>query len=149
MGGFRGGNSRVAGERPIALVVNSAACILVVEDNELIRAEVATMLALEGFEVLEAENGADGLRLLADARPDLILSDVMMPEMDGLAFLEATRRNARWATIPFVMLSALGDEATAERALALGAFRYLTKPVDIDALLVAVSATLAGERGMP
>jgi DNA-binding response OmpR family regulator len=130
-------------------LVTSAVRILVVEDNELIRAEVATMLALEGFEVLEAENGADGLRLLAGVRPDLILSDVMMPEMDGLAFLEATRRNARWAAIPFVMLSARGDEATAERALALGAFRYLTKPVAIESLLAAVSDTLAGARGAP
>jgi CheY-like chemotaxis protein len=116
--------------------------ILVVEDNELIRAEVATILSLEGFEVVEAENGRDGLRCLAAARPDLILSDLMMPEMDGFAFLEAARTNALWANIPFVVLSARGEQEAAERALALGARRFLTKPVDVQDLLDIVTRAL-------
>ena len=122
--------------------MGTAARILVVEDNELIRAEVATILELEGFEVMEAENGRDGLKRLAEDRPDLILSDVMMPEMDGFAFLEAARANALWAAIPFVMLSALDDRDAVEHAMALGARRYLTKPVDVDALLATVSYAL-------
>ena len=126
-----------------------AARILVVEDNELIRAEVATILSLEGFEVVEAENGRDGLRRLAEERPDLILSDLMMPEMDGFAFLEAARANALWASIPFVMLSARGDKDAAEQALALGARRYLTKPVDVEALLAIVAHALGGDASTP
>lgn len=121
--------------------------ILVVEDNELIRAEVATILTLEGFEVVEAENGREGLRHLAERRPDLILSDLMMPEMDGFAFLEAARANAAWASIPFVVLSARGEQDAAERALALGALRFLTKPVDVEDLLDIVTRSLGAEGG--
>src|SRR4030095_11937976 len=128
------------------LRMGSAVRILVVEDTELIRAEVATILELEGFEVMEAENGRDGLRRLAEERPDLILSDVMMPEMDGFAFLEAARANTLWAGIPFVMLFARYDRAAVEHAMALGARRYLTKPVDVDALLATVSYALGDGR---
>jgi CheY-like chemotaxis protein len=125
--------------------VGAAARILVVEDNELIRAEVTTILSLEGFEVIEAENGRDGLACLAAGLPDLILSDLMMPEMDGFAFLEAARTNARWARIPFVVLSARGEREAAERALALGARRFLIKPVDVQDLLDTVASTLGGD----
>jgi len=122
--------------------------ILVVEDNELIRTEVATILSLEGFEVVEAENGRDGLSRLVEECPDLILSDLMMPEMDGFAFLEAARANSLWASIPFVILSARGDKEAAEQALGLGAQRYLTKPVDVEALLAVVTYALAGDRSV-
>ena len=125
--------------------MGDAARILVVEDNELIRAEVATILSLEGFEVVEAENGRDGLRRLAEERPDLILSDLMMPEMDGFAFLEAARANTLWASIPFVILSAHGDKDAAEQALALGARHYLTMPVDVEALLAIVAHALCDD----
>jgi CheY-like chemotaxis protein len=127
--------------------VAGAARILVVEDNELIRVEVATILSLEGFEVVEAENGRDGLRRLAEHRPDLVISDLMMPEMDGFALLAAVRANASWANIPFVVLSARGEHEAAERALGLGARRYLTKPVDVDALLESVVSALHEARG--
>ena len=125
--------------------MSTAARILVVEDNELIRAEVATILSLEGFEVLEAENGREGLSRLADSTPDLVLSDLMMPEMDGFALLQAVRTSAAWRHIPFVVLSARGEQAAAQRALALGARRYLTKPVDVTDLLDAVTCSLAGD----
>jgi CheY-like chemotaxis protein len=121
----------------------------VVEDNELIRAEVTTILSLEGFEVMEAENGRDGLRRLAEECPDLILTDLMMPEMDGFAFLQAARANTLWASIPFVILSARSDKDAAEQALALGARRYLTKPVDVEALLAIVTYALGHERSTP
>lgn len=124
----------------------ASACILVVEDNELIRCEVATILSLEGFRVVEAENGRDGLRRLAEGRPDLILSDLMMPVMDGFAFLEAARANVAWAGIPFLVLSARGERDAAERALALGARRYLTKPVAADDLLGFVADALDAAR---
>lgn len=130
-------------------MVGVAARILVVEDNELIRAEVATILSLEGFEVVEAENGRDGLDRLAEKRPDLILSDLMMPEMDGFAFLEAARVNTLWASIPFVILSARSDGEAVEQALALGARRYVTKPVDVEALLAIVTYALAGGGSRP
>jgi CheY-like chemotaxis protein len=129
---------------PIGTLVAAAGRILVVEDNELIRAEVATILALEGFDVVEAENGREALAYLSRARPDLILSDLMMPEMDGFAFLEAAHMNALWATIPFVVLSARGELEAAERALALGASRFLTKPVDVQDLLAIVTDALEG-----
>ena len=117
--------------------------VLVIDDDVRNIFALTTMLEERGLKVLFAENGRDGLRRLAEERPDLILSDLMMPEMDGFAFLEAARANTLWASIPFVMLSARGDKDAEQQALALGARRYLTKPVDVEALLAIVAHALA------
>jgi CheY-like chemotaxis protein len=107
-----------------------------------VRIEVATILDLEGFDVIEAENGREGLNLLAASPPDVILSDLMMPEMDGYELLEATRAHPAWARIPFLVLSARGEQEAVDRAIELGASHYLRKPVDTPALLEALRESL-------
>lgn len=116
--------------------------VLVVEDNEMIRVELATILDMEGFDVVEASNGRHGLATATAKHPDLILSDLMMPEMDGYELLIAVRRDRERGTIPFVILSARGEDAAIERAMALGATSYLRKPVDIPDLIDILRTSL-------
>lgn len=117
--------------------------VLLVEDNDLIRSDLATILDMEGFDVVEAVNGREGLERLATTRPDVILSDLMMPEMDGYDLLTAVRTNGTRAAVPFVVLSARGEDAAIERAMRLGATSYLRKPVHVPDLIDTLRASLA------
>jgi DNA-binding response OmpR family regulator len=101
------------------------ASVLVVDDDADVRALVCELLARAGYEVSEAPNGREALRLLYDERPDLIVLDVSMPELDGWATLERVREVS---SVPVVMLSALGAELQKVRALRAGADDYVTKP---------------------
>jgi DNA-binding response OmpR family regulator len=92
--------------------------------------------------VLEASNGKDGLRMLADNKPHLMLLDVVMPEMDGLAVLKAARALA--PLLPVVMLTGGSDMSTAKTALDHGASAYITKPFDSDALCAEVRRLIEG-----
>ena len=116
--------------------------ILVVEDEVSIRDNLALMLRMEGFTLLEAANGVVGLALARQEMPDLILSDVMMPEMDGYGFLEALRADPQTAAIPFVFLTARSDRADRRRGMNLGADDYLGKPFTRDEVLEAVQARI-------
>ena len=129
-------------DAPPARAAERSARILLVEDNELIRIDLVTILELEGFEVREATNGRSGLAQIEARSPDVVLSDLMMPEMDGYELLRRVRANAAWASIPFIVLSARGEEEAVQRALELGATAYLRKPVDIPDLLRAIRAPL-------
>ena len=114
--------------------------ILLIEDQATMRRNVALMLQLEGYEVLTAENGADGIAAACREQPDLILCDVMMPEMDGHAVLRALRGSEVFKTTPFIFLTAKGGQDGVREGLALGADDYLTKPVVREDLLAAVKA---------
>jgi CheY-like chemotaxis protein len=116
--------------------------VLVIEDNDSVREEIAVILGFESFEVAVAENGRIGLERLQEFRPDLVLCDLMMPEMDGYATLEAIRRDPRSATIPFVCLTARSEREDMRRAMELGADDYITKPFTAQELLAAVGAGL-------
>ena len=83
--------------------------LLVVEDNHALREGLREMLGMEGFTVLTASNGREALDSMMALTPDLILSDIAMPEMDGLAILQEVRNRPEWVTIPFVFLTARGD----------------------------------------
>lgn len=109
--------------------------ILVVDDDESVRQTVRCVLGPIG-EILEASSGAQALRLIESNRPRLILADVSMPGMDGLALLAAAHRIAPSAII--VMLTAERDVAVAKTALADGARAYVTKPFDIQSLRAQV-----------
>ena len=119
--------------------MTNAAQVLVVEDDVDVATMLAELLAMEGYRVLEARDGREALeQLRAGARPDVILLDLMMPEMNGWQFRQAQLADARFAHVPVVVLSA--DTATQEKALALGVHFGLRKPVDFDRLLEVVSA---------
>jgi serine/threonine protein kinase len=116
--------------------------ILVVEDEDSVRRNLAKMLRLEGYDVIEAENGRIGLALAIQDQPDLILSDVLMPESDGHAFLAAVRQTPAIAGIPFVFLTALADRVDRRIGMNLGADDYLNKPFSREDVLDAVQARL-------
>ena len=116
--------------------------ILVVEDEHSVRRNLVKMLQLEGYDVIEAENGQIGLSLAIQDQPDLILSDVLMPVSDGHAFLAALRETPSTAAIPFVFLTALADRVDRRIGMNLGADDYLNKPFSREDVLDAVQARL-------
>jgi len=117
--------------------------ILIVEDQREMRENLATILEMEGYAVLRAADGSDGLDLARRERPDLILCDVMMPELDGYGVLRALRADPATADIPFIFLTAKGDKREQRAGMNLGADDYLTKPVTVSDLLNAVVARMA------
>jgi DNA-binding NarL/FixJ family response regulator len=116
--------------------------ILVIEDEPEMRRNLLTILKLEKFHPLGAENGRVGLQLARSERPDLILCDVMMPELDGYAVLQALRDNPETVTLPFIFLTAKGEKLDQRCGMNLGADDYLTKPVARADLLSTITARL-------
>jgi DNA-binding NarL/FixJ family response regulator len=116
--------------------------ILIIEDQPQMRRKLAMILERENFEVVTAPNGLIGLDMARTGSPDLILCDVMMPELDGYSVLEALRANKATSTIPFVFLTAKGERTDLRTGMSFGADDYLTKPVIKDDLLGAIHARL-------
>ena len=116
--------------------------ILIVEDNPVLREGLQEMLELEGFAVLSASNGREAIECMSTHNPDLILSDIAMPEMDGLAFFRAVRNRPEWVSIPFIFLTARGEKEDVLAGKDLGAEDYLVKPTTHDELLTAVTSRL-------
>ena len=116
--------------------------VLVIEDEPSIRNNIMLMLKVERYAAVGAENGRIGLDLARKDPPDLILCDVMMPDMDGFAVLEALRAEPRFAEIPFIFLTALDDRSSMRRGMNLGADDYLPKPFTRSELLEAVNSRL-------
>lgn len=116
--------------------------ILVVEDDLALLEGVSELLKLSGYRVLAATNGREALGKLDEHRPDLIVSDIMMPEMDGYAFHSAVRERPDMLTIPFIFLTARGEKRDIRKGKASGVDDYITKPFDDEDLLVAVDSKL-------
>lgn len=118
--------------------------ILVVEDDNHLLKGLRNIMELDKYEILTAENGVDALDVLNSqvVAPDLILSDIMMPYMDGIEFLEHVRQNRRWVSIPFVFLTALGEYEHVKRGKELGVEDYISKPYDPDILRSVVRGRL-------
>ena len=116
--------------------------VLVIEDEASIRNNIMLMLKVERYVASGAENGRVGLEMVRSDPPDLILCDVMMPEMDGFAVLEALRAEPRLADIPFIFLTALDDRSSMRRGMNLGADDYLPKPFTRSELMEAVDSRL-------
>ncbi len=106
--------------------------ILCVEDETAQLEILSYILKSHGYNVLAASSAEDGLQLLETNSPDLIISDIKLPNMDGYTFLETVRANAKFKTTLFFIVSAFGDAKAVERARSLGANDYITKPYDID-----------------
>jgi EAL domain-containing protein (putative c-di-GMP-specific phosphodiesterase class I)/ActR/RegA family two-component response regulator len=116
--------------------------ILAIEDEEVIRENILKLLKAEGFEVMGAENGMEGLSLAMSNPPDVILCDVTMPELDGYGVLAALRSNSVTATIPFVFLTGKADRSQMRQGMELGADDYLTKPFTKAELVGAIASRL-------
>ncbi len=116
--------------------------ILVIEDNLEVRENIAEILALSHYSVLTAENGKVGVRLAQENNPDLILCDVMMPELDGFGVLHILSQNPVTAQIPFIFLTAKAEKSDFRKGMNLGADDYITKPFDDAELLNAIEVRL-------
>jgi DNA-binding response OmpR family regulator len=114
--------------------------ILVIEDNRDLAFGLRNNLEIEGYEVETAANGRAGLAAFARAKPDLLILDLMMPEMDGFRVLRSLRQEGH--TTPILVLTARGEEADKVRGLRLGADDYVTKPFGLLELLARVEALL-------
>lgn len=119
--------------------------ILIIEDQPDMRENIATILEMEDHAVLTAENGREGIEMAREEKPDLILCDVMMPEMDGHEVLNALRADRTIAGTPFIFLTAKGEKRDLREGMNLGADDYLTKPVSAPELLGAIGARLERE----
>jgi CheY-like chemotaxis protein len=120
--------------------------VLVVDDNEVNRAVVADTLTPLGFEVVDAADGCRGFEKAKARRPDLILMDVVMPEIDGLEAIRRLRREPACRDIPIIAVSASASGKDAAKSLAAGANAFLTKPLDLEALLAQIAAQLQLDR---
>ena len=116
------------------------ASILVADDELGIRNILQRVLSNQGYRVLLAEDGQEALNSYQEHQPDLLLCDIMMPELDGLEVLEAVRKQDSQAQV--IMLTAVDTAKTALRAMELGAFRYVTKPFDLDEVKAHVAKAL-------
>lgn len=117
----------------------NAATVLVVEDEPQVARFLRTGLSAQGYVVLESENGKDALRQAVQYVPDLVLLDLGLPDMDGLAVLETLRA---WSRVPVIVLSARGQERAKIEALDKGADDYLTKPFGFPELLARMRVAL-------
>ncbi|MEW6155960.1 MAG: response regulator transcription factor [Verrucomicrobiota bacterium] len=116
--------------------------ILVIEDEPHMRRNLLTILQLEGFEPIGAEDGVVGVERARTENPDLILCDVMMPKLDGYGVLAQLQADPATAAIPFVFLTAKGEKVDLRSGMNLGADDYLTKPVTTEELINAIRARL-------
>src|SRR5712692_4547805 len=123
--------------------------VLIVEDEADIRDLLAFHLEREGYQVSKSRTGADALRYVKASPPDLILLDIMLPEVDGLEVCRRLRREPATAALPIVMLTAKGDEVDRVLGLELGADDYIVKPFSPKELLARVRAVLRRAKPAP
>lgn len=116
--------------------------ILVVEDHEPLLTAIQAVLESEDYAVLVARDGVEALEVMQGTRPDLIVADIMMPRMDGYVFYDKVRAQPQWVPIPFIFLTAKAGKEDVMKGKTLGAEDYITKPFDLQDLLVAIRARL-------
>ena len=116
--------------------------ILVIEDEAQSRNIFLESLEAEGFDTIGAENGFVGVQMAQKQLPDLVICDIVMPELDGYGVLTTLRQNAVTAMIPFIFLTSLASKAEVRQGMDLGADDYLTKPSTVEELLGAIAARL-------
>ena len=116
--------------------------ILLVEDTPALAKEVTDLLTMENLEVIVAEDGLKAMSILEDVRPDLIISDLLMPNMDGLELLSALKQRKELRGIPTIIMTARGGEDIQSKALALGARCVLLKPCRAVKLIETINHIL-------
>lgn len=117
--------------------------ILIADDEPNIIASLEFLMRQKGYEVRVAGNGAEALAAVAEFGPDLMLLDVMMPQMSGFDVCQKVRANPEWQRIKIIMLSAKGREAEVSKGLAVGADAYVTKPFSTKELVARVQEMLS------
>lgn len=129
--------------------------VMIVEDDPTILSNLSQILQLSGLDVIEAQDGEEALRILLDCRqhaaslPKMIVSDLMMPKMDGFDLLRAVRGESFFGSIPFVLLSARSDASDLQQAFALGANDYLVKPFEVEQLIEVIRYHLSTHSASP
>ena len=118
------------------------ATLLVIEDEAPLRANLVRLLTAEGYQVITAANGDEGIQRARADRPDLVICDVLMPLVDGYGVLATLRSQPETAATPFIFLTASADKDDLERGLQSGANDYVTKPFKIADLLAAIRRRL-------
>lgn len=116
--------------------------ILLIEDNKAVRENIAEILELAKYQVTGAENGKLGVDAALQDQPDLIICDIMMPELDGYGVLHMLSKNPKTSSIPFIFLTAKADRADFRKGMEMGADDFITKPFDDIELLNAVEVRL-------
>ncbi|MEM9855920.1 MAG: response regulator [Bacteroidota bacterium] len=117
--------------------------ILVIDDTLHLLDEVRDILEMEGFEVATAPNAIKGLGLIQTYQPDLIITDLHMPELNGFDLIKKVKSDQNMASLPIVVLSAKADKEALQKAKGLGAEAYIKKPCTADELISSVTQTLA------
>ena len=121
--------------------------VLVIEDEAPLRANLARILSAEGYQVVVAADGDEGVQHVRETRPDAVICDILMPRLDGFGVLAALRSRPETAAIPFIFLTASADKVDLARGLQSGANEYVTKPFKIADLLAAVKRLLPKDEG--
>ena len=116
--------------------------VLVIEDNTDIRENTAEILDMAGYKTFTAENGKKGVELALKEKPDLIVCDIMMPELDGYGVLHLLRKNPETQSIPFIFLTAKTERTDLRKGMEMGADDYITKPFEDIELLNAIEVRL-------
>jgi DNA-binding response OmpR family regulator len=119
--------------------------VLIVDDDAPIRTLMKVVLTHEGHDVVQAAGAREGLAAIEEQLPDVVLLDLLMPEMDGWLFLDELRSRGLRNRTRVVIVSAFGDAPTVERGRAAGALGHITKPFEIEALVAAVRSALEQE----
>lgn len=117
--------------------------ILIVEDDPSVLRATSYILEKEGYEVISAQNGLEGLKKARESGPDLLILDVMLPGIDGFEICHSLRGEPQTAQLPILMFSAKGQDSDKATGLKMGADEYITKPVDREVLLNKVAAWLS------
>lgn len=116
--------------------------VLVVEDDTHIRSNLELWLGMEGFRVVVAENGPDGVAAAKREQPDLIICDLVMPGINGYAVLSEVRSHPATARTPFILLTASAEKSERERGMAKGVSVFMTKPFDLKELMASIRQCL-------
>ena len=122
--------------------------LLLIEDNLEMRENTAEILELAGYEMYTAENGKGGVKIAQEVEPDLIICDIMMPELDGYGVLRILSKNPYTASIPFIFLTAKAEKGDIRKGMNMGADDYLTKPFEEVELLDAIEVRLQKSEAM-
>jgi DNA-binding response OmpR family regulator len=120
--------------------------ILVVDDTKELLRQIYEVLAMEGHSVTTAANGEIALKLLPDIKVDLIITDLMMPELDGFEFITQVRRNDSWRAVPIMVFSVMPSFENSTKVINLGANSFLKKPSSVDDFVEAVDKLIQNEK---
>lgn len=117
--------------------------VLTVDDSRTIRNMLLVTLNNAGFEIVQAEDGIEGLEVLEESNPDVIVTDINMPRLDGFGFIEGVRQNDRYRAIPILVLTTESDAEKKNRAREAGATGWIVKPFDPSKLIAAIERVTA------